>query len=559
VIILSAVAWFTFYSYQKVIGDLAIKQDREIVQTKMAEFASAISEMISTYILPVYMEIDPPNDAPLEVRVQNILDNIPDLDIFDGGIYFLDQEGKVFKSEPEQPELFGMDWSNIPQFRFIQEHPNAAAITDLRDLGSSGKKIFCVTVAMTNLNAEFIGAGYYCFTIFPVTQNVYYQAANRLDLGPNFYVMDRNQLVIFSTDSSEIGKEVSGRAYIQQLLQGESKSGRFRIGNEDRLVSYIPVSSDPDGVSWIVFNERSWGEIMQPTRAYRQLLLVLLALGVIIPVLVSAYGVRYITDPIEKLIQATEQVTAGQFKQRIEVKTGDEIETLADQFNLMSAKLDDSYSSLEKKVADRTRELAIMNSIISVASQSLDIQEILEDALNKTVEQMGFEAGAAFKLESDPTTSLLITYRGFERTTALDLVNIDPFTSQVNTADHQSTVTTFVINDLQDDCAALAQSGYQILFVPSLRRDAIWDSLSWGSGSGRFPPKNSLCFDWRNRCSDGDARYEQAEQSRCGAALAELHDRSRSRSGGICRRPPACSTPGYPNGRRTPARAARHI
>jgi hypothetical protein len=27
VIILSAVAWFTFYSYQKVIGDLAIKQD----------------------------------------------------------------------------------------------------------------------------------------------------------------------------------------------------------------------------------------------------------------------------------------------------------------------------------------------------------------------------------------------------------------------------------------------------------------------------------------------------------------------------------------------------
>ena len=33
VIILSAVAWFTFYSYQKVIGDLAIKQDLEILNT----------------------------------------------------------------------------------------------------------------------------------------------------------------------------------------------------------------------------------------------------------------------------------------------------------------------------------------------------------------------------------------------------------------------------------------------------------------------------------------------------------------------------------------------
>ena len=40
-----------------------------------------------------------------------------------------------------------------------------------------------------------------------------------------------------------------------------------------------------------------------------------------------------------------------QFKHRIEVKTGDEIEALANQFNLMSAELDDSYASLENKVA----------------------------------------------------------------------------------------------------------------------------------------------------------------------------------------------------------------
>ena len=168
--------------------------------------------------------------------------------------------------------------------------------------------------------------------------------------------------------------------------------------------------------------EQSWAEIMQPSLPYRQLLFVLLALGVIVPVLVTAYGVRHITKPIQKLIQASEQVTAGQFKHRIEVKTGDEIETLADQFNLMSAELDDSYSSLEKKVADRTRELAIMNSIISVASHSLDIQEILEDALNKTVEQMGFDAGVAFKFEPDPTSTLLMAHRGFEPAIAIDLV-----------------------------------------------------------------------------------------------------------------------------------------
>ena len=32
IIILSGVAWFTFYSYQKFLGDLAIKQYPELVQ-----------------------------------------------------------------------------------------------------------------------------------------------------------------------------------------------------------------------------------------------------------------------------------------------------------------------------------------------------------------------------------------------------------------------------------------------------------------------------------------------------------------------------------------------
>ena len=84
---------------------------------------------------------------------------------------------------------------------------------------------------------------------------------------------------------------------------------------------------------------RSCGQLY-PTGSF---LYVLLALGVIVPMLVTAYGVRHITNPIQELIHASEQVTAGQFDQHIEVETGDEIETLADQFNLMSEKLDESY------------------------------------------------------------------------------------------------------------------------------------------------------------------------------------------------------------------------
>ena len=230
VIILSAVAWFTFYSYQKVLVDQAIKQDQEILQEKLVQFSKALNGPVEPIILQIMLEIDTHHEGPLEVRAQNILNQAQNLDYFDGGIYFLDQQGKVFKTQPEQPELIGQDWSDTPQFHFIQEHPNTSGLTDLRSIGPSGKKFACSVVAMIGQKGEAVGAGFYCFTIYPATQNAYYQSLQALNWGPNLYVLDRNQQIVFSPDPSVMGKDVSGEAYIQQLLHQESQSGRFRNG-----------------------------------------------------------------------------------------------------------------------------------------------------------------------------------------------------------------------------------------------------------------------------------------------------------------------------------------
>src|SRR4030043_2442624 len=356
VIILSAVAWFTFYSYQKVLGDLAIKQDWAIVQSKTQPLFNAFFDITNPLIVEIILQVDTQREAPIEVRAQNILDHAQGIDIFDGGIYFVDAQGKVVKTHPEQPELLGQDWSDTPNFRFMVDHPGKAAYSDLRYIESSGKEILCMSASMNGTQGEFVGADYYCFTIYRATQNAYYEsysnAYSKLDLGSNIYMVDGNQRIIFSTDPSEMGKDLSGEAYLQRLLQSESMSGRFRKGEEDVLVSYVPLYTFSGSlVPWNVVKEESWTEVMRPSLPYRQLLYALLALGVIVPGLVAGFGVRHITNPIQELINASEKVTAGQFDQRIEVKTGDEIEILANQFNLMSSELDESYSSLEKKVA----------------------------------------------------------------------------------------------------------------------------------------------------------------------------------------------------------------
>ena len=61
--------------------------------------------------------------------------------------------------------------------------------------------------------------------------------------------------------------------------------------------------------------------------------------------------------PIQALRAGAARIGAGDLAQRIDIKTGDEVEALANQFNDMAGRLQESYADLEKKVDDRTREL----------------------------------------------------------------------------------------------------------------------------------------------------------------------------------------------------------
>ncbi|MCU0487662.1 MAG: histidine kinase [Anaerolineales bacterium] len=533
VIILFTVAWFTLYSYQKVIGDLAIKQDWAVVQSKTQSVFEVLTDLINPTLLDIILNVDVHKEQPLEIRAQNILGQAKNLDIFDGGIFFLDQQGKVVITQPEQPELLGQDWSDSAHFRFMIDHPARGAYHDLKHIESSGKEILCISVSMNNPQGGFVGAAYYCFTIYPPAQNEFYEAYSdaftKLDLVSNYYMIDGEQHIIFSTDPSEMGKDLSGEDYLQQLLQGQSMSERLRKGDEDVLVSYAKLYPFTNNLCrWILVKEQSWNAVMQPSLPYRQLLVVLLVLGVILPVLVTSYGVRHITYPIQKLIRASEQVTAGEFKQRIEVKTGDEIESLADQFNRMSAELDESYSSLEKKVADRTHELAILNSIISVANHSLNIQEILEDVLSNMVEQMGFAIGLAFKLEAYPNPPILITQRGIEPTTAMELMHRYARASQGTAAVFPEEVTVFGLDVFQDDQLKnqLSQFDLQgIVYIPLSTKGRQLGFFIFGKHEpGQLlPEEHSLLKSIGKQVGvamENARLYEQAEQT---AKTAERH------------------------------------
>ena len=99
-------------------------------------------------------------------------------------------------------------------------------------------------------------------------------------------------------------------------------------------------------------------------------------------------------NPIRALQRGAAQIGAGRLDERIEVHTGDELETLSDQFNTMAERLKESYAGLERKVEERTAELqealeqqtATAEILRVISSSPTDVTPVLEAVTHRAAQ-----------------------------------------------------------------------------------------------------------------------------------------------------------------------------
>jgi len=142
---------------------------------------------------------------------------------------------------------------------------------------------------------------------------------------------------------------------------------------------------------------------------------VLLA-ALFIAVLAGMFLAGRMVGPIQALRTGAARLGSGDLSQRIAVKTGDELEALADQFNAMAGQLQESYAGLERKVEERTHELETrshelaqsvgelraLGEVTQAVNSTLDLVTVLSTIVAKAVELSGTEAGSIYVV--DPST-----------------------------------------------------------------------------------------------------------------------------------------------------------
>jgi signal transduction histidine kinase len=154
-------------------------------------------------------------------------------------------------------------------------------------------------------------------------------------------------------------------------------------------------------LDWAIFIEQSVDEAYAPIFAsiFRSSSLLLIGLGMAL--VASSFVARRVVRPLEILRRGAERIGAGDLEHRIGIKTGDEIEALADEFNKMVEEIKNARQGLEGKVEQRTKELSALLDVAATATQSLDLGIVLREAAEKITTIFELDATRIYLFEND--------------------------------------------------------------------------------------------------------------------------------------------------------------
>jgi len=250
-------------------------------------------------------------------------------------------------------------------------------------------------------------------TIAEVNLKFIWDVVSRIKIGRTgkAYVVDGAGQLVADPDIGLVLRktDLSKLPQVDYALREGAEESLAMVAQSRAGASVLTAYASIDPLHWKVFVEQPTAEVFQTLSATVYRTIALIVAGLLISALAALWLARSMVRPIRTLQEGAARIGAGDLEQTIDVRTGDELQALAGQFNRMSAALKESYAGLERKVEERTAELkqafdyqtASGEILASMSSSIADTQPVFDAIVRNIQKLLGSQFSNVFLIRDD--------------------------------------------------------------------------------------------------------------------------------------------------------------
>jgi GAF domain-containing protein/HAMP domain-containing protein len=248
-------------------------------------------------------------------------------------------------------------------------------------------------------------------TVADVNLKFIWDVVSRIKIGDKgkAYVVDAAGQLVADPDIGLVLRKTSlaGLAHVKAAASAGRADEPAMVAKDLNGTTVLASAAPIAALDWRVFVEQPVAEVYAKLDASILRTVLLLLAGLVISALAASALARSMVRPIRTLDDGARRIGEGELDQQIVIKTGDELEGLADQFNRMTGQLRESYAGLERKVEQRTTELtetleyqtAISEVLRVISSSTTDVTPVFDAIMDSAVRLFDAPIAAVFRYD----------------------------------------------------------------------------------------------------------------------------------------------------------------
>ena len=207
------------------------------------------------------------------------------------------------------------------------------------------------------------------------------------------YIITKDGMIFAHANPDMIGKNIKEIGFTDETLKTyfETGSGSIDYTDEATKDKRFIVYQKFNDVDWVLVNSMSYKEITAVTSQMTMNIIAIGLISLVIACLIGVFAAGFVTKAIKDMEQKMKVVADGDFTVTMNVKTKDEIGSLADSFNLMITKVKDlmfATIGVSEEVLKSSENLAAFAEQTSAASTDVanTVEEIARGASDQAEE-----------------------------------------------------------------------------------------------------------------------------------------------------------------------------